>query len=80
VPTPANVSGSKPARIASGDSARLARMVSSSEAEDKNQICSKCKNQIKTGTGNFSSWTLSPKIIVHFTPETRNFSSLERIF
>jgi len=28
VPTPANVSGSKPARIASGDSARLARIVS----------------------------------------------------
>jgi len=35
LPTPANVSGSKPARIASGDSARLARIVSTPEAEDK---------------------------------------------
>jgi len=79
VPTPANVSGSKPARIASG-SARLARMVSRSEAEDKKDLQQVQKTRLKLGTGNFSSWTLSPKIIVHFTQETRNFSSLERIF
>jgi len=70
VPTPANVSGSKPAKIASGDSARLARIgVHALRLRIKTRFAASAKNQIKTEVLVILVVGLChPEIIVHFTP------------
>ena len=56
MPTPANVSGSNPAKIANGDKARLViKGVHAFSARIKNQICTKWRNQIKTEVKQYSS-------------------------